>query len=99
MTNVQASIDRLLESEKHLHKLLDEQHYEQFLEQQAIFGNQLKACVNSYTEVQLLDVIAPLKRLQESLNNLQERAQDISIDLKKKALVLQRNKQKIKAYK
>ncbi|MDN2662882.1 hypothetical protein [Psychromonas sp. 14N.309.X.WAT.B.A12] len=99
MTNVQASIDRLLESEKHLHKLLDEQQYEQFLQQQEIFGNQLKTCVDSYTEEQLLDVIAPLKRLQESLNTLQQRAEGISLDLKEKSLILQRNKKKIKAYK
>ncbi|MEG3754645.1 hypothetical protein [Psychromonas arctica] len=99
MTNVQASIDRLLESEKYLHKLLDEQQYEQFLQQQETFGKQLKACIGSYTEEQLLAVIAPLKRLQESLDTLQQRAEVISIELKEKSLVLQRNKKKIKAYK
>ncbi|RBW47423.1 hypothetical protein DS885_03225 [Psychromonas sp. B3M02] len=99
MTDLATGIQTLLDSEQQLHKLLDEQQYEQFLQQQEMFGKQLKACISSLTEAQLISAIAPLNQLQERLDTLQSRAEKVGQDLKEKALILQRNKKKINAYK
>ncbi len=99
MTNIQAKIEILFEFNKKLNQLLDEEQHERFLQQQNLFGDQVKDCLNSYSEGELLTVIGSLKRLQVMVKELQVRAEQCTKKLKEKSLTLQRNKKKIKAYK
>ncbi|WP_298940553.1 hypothetical protein [uncultured Psychromonas sp.] len=99
MTNIQAKIDILFEFNKKLNQLLDEEEYADFLQQQNLFGDQVKDCLNSYSEEELLTVIESLKRLKVMVKELQNRADQCTKQLKEKSLTLQRNKKKIKAYK
>jgi len=99
MTNLQAKIELLFEFEKKLNLLLDEEEYELFEQQQALFGEQLKNFITKHSEVELCSVIEPLKRLQNMIKLLQDRTTTSSKQLKDKSLLLHRNKKKIKAYK
>ncbi|WP_025563176.1 hypothetical protein [Psychromonas sp. SP041] len=99
MTNIQAKIEILFEFDKKLNQLLDDEEHELFLQQQNLFGDQVKDCLNSYSEEDLLTVIESLKRLKVMVKELQNRADQCTKQLKEKSLMLQRNKKKIKAYK
>lgn len=99
MTNIQAKIDMLFEFDKKLNQLLDEEEHTLFLQQQNLFGDQVKDCLNSYSEDQLLTVMSELKRLKIMVKKLQDRADHCTKQLKGKSLTLQRNKKKINAYK
>jgi len=99
MTNIQAKIEILFEFNKQLNQLLDEEEHDRFLQQQNLFGDQVKDCLNSYSEEELLTVIDSLKRLKIMVKELQIRADQCTKQLKDKSLTLRRNKKKIKAYK
>lgn len=99
MTNVQAKLERLFEFEKKLNLILDEEQYELFLQQQALFGDQVKDLLSKHSEDELNSVIKQLKKLQHNIQLLQDRADVFYKQLKEKSLALQRNKNKIKAYK
>jgi superfamily II RNA helicase len=99
MTNIKAKLEQLFEFEKELNMLLDTQHYESFQQQQALFGDQLKDFILAYSQQELNDEIAQLKRLEKSVQKLQERANIDTQKLKQQSLLMQRNKKKIKAYK
>jgi|GEM_PF-4406100 len=99
MTNTQAKLELLFEFDKKLNQLLDEEEYDLFLQQQALFGDQVKKFLNSHSENELVNVIEHLKRLKIMVESLQKRADMYTKLLKEKSLKLQRNKNKIKAYK
>lgn len=99
MTNTQAKLEILFEFEKKLNQLLDEEEYELFLQQQNLFGDQLKNFLNNHSEDELVSVIEHLKRLKSMVESLQQRADIYTKQLKEKSLKLQRNKKKIQAYK
>lgn len=99
MTNTQAKLEILFEFEKKLNQLLDEEEYELFLQQQNLFGDQLKNFLNNHSEGELVSVIEHLKRLKSMVESLQQRADIYTKQLKQKSLQLQRNKKKIQAYK
>jgi len=99
MTNIQAKLERIFEFEKKLNALLDEEEYEQFLQQQELLGDLIKDFLKKHSETELNEVIDQLKRLQQIIHSLQERSSSCSQQLKEKSLLLQRNKNKINAYK
>lgn len=99
MTNTQAQLELLFEFDKKLNQLLDEEEYDLFLQQQGLFGEQVKNFLNSHSENELVNVIEHLKRLKIMVESLQQRANTYTKRLKEKSLKLQRNKNKIKAYK
>ena len=99
MTKSQAIIERLFEFPKKLNSLLDEEKYEQFQQQQALFGDLLKDFINKHSESELSSFIEQLKQLKSMIKLTQDRAEENSKKLKEKSLSLQRNKKKIQAYK
>lgn len=99
MTKLQAIIERLFEFTKELNILLDEEKYEQFQQQQALFGDLLKDFINKHSESELSSVVEQLKKLKSMVKLIQDRADANSKELKKKSILLKRNKNKIKAYK
>jgi len=99
MTNIQAKLERLFEFEKKLNQLLDDEQYELFQQQQALFGDLIKDFLNKHSEDELTSVMEQLKKLQHSVKLLQERTDTSFKQLKEKSLLLQRNKKNIKAYK
>jgi len=99
MTSIQAQLERLSEFEKKLNQLLDDEQYELFQQQQALFGDLIKDFLNRHSEDELNSVLAQLKSLRSRVKLLQERTIVSSKQLKEKSLLLQRNKNKIKAYK
>jgi len=99
MTSIQAKLERLFEFEKKLNQLLDDEQYELFQQQQALFGDLIKDFLNKHSEDELTSVMEQLKKLQHSVKLLQERTDTSFKQLKEKSLLLQRNKKNIKAYK
>jgi len=99
MTNINAKLEVLFEFEKKLNLLIVEEEYEEFRQQQDLFGDLLKDFLTKHTENELLTVIEPLKTLKKKISTLQEKADSSFKTLKDKSLALQRNKKKIKAYK
>ena len=99
MTSINAKIERLFEFVKKLNELLDEQEYEQFLLQQALFSDLLKDFMNRHAENELNATLGQLRALQEEIDLLQQRSNNDTQELKQKSLLLQRNKSKISAYK
>ncbi|MEI6896498.1 MAG: hypothetical protein V5786_03230 [Psychromonas sp.] len=99
MTRIQAKIERLLDFEKKLNLLLDEQDYELFLQQQDLFGDLLKDFLSKHSENELNNFIKQLKSLEDMVYLLRGRSGACLEKLKEKSLLLQRNKKKIKAYK
>ena len=99
MTNIQAQLEQLFEFEKELNNLLDDEEYKQFQQQQELFSDKIKHVLNSQPQQILSDNIAHLKKLKNSVELLQQRADTEFNQLKDKSLSLQRNKNKIKAYK
>lgn len=99
MTYTQAKLDRIFEYVNKLNVILDEQEYEQFVQQQDLFSDLLKDFLKKHSQEELNSVIEHLKRLQQAVNLLQERSSNESKQLKQKSLALQRNKNKVNAYK
>jgi gas vesicle protein len=99
MTNIKAKLEMLFERHQKLEQLLNEEKYASFFKQQMLFGDQVKDCLNSYSEEQLLSVIDQLKELKKRVKALKDRADICTKELKDKSLQLQRNKKKINAYK
>jgi len=99
MTRIHAKLEQLFEFDKKLNQLLDEEQYELFQQQQDLFSDLLKDFLNRHSEDELNSVLAQLKSLRSSVKLLQERTIVSSKQLKEKSLLLQRNKNKIKAYK
>lgn len=99
MTNIQAKIEKLFEFEKTLHLLLDAEQYEQFSQRQDLFGDLLKDLLKKHSASELNNIIEDLQRLRNRMSSLQARATIQTEKLKERSLLLQRNKNKIKAYK
>lgn len=99
MTNIQAQLEQLFELEKQLHTLLDDELYSQFQQQQVLFSDKINHLLDSHSEQQLVHDIERLKKLDNAVQSLQIRADDCFKSLKEKSLLMQRNKNKIKAYK
>jgi len=99
MTSIQAQLERLFELEKELNTLLDEELYEEFLQQQDIFSEQIKYLLDNSSQEEMGSAIAQLKRLESSVQLLQLRSETYFQQLKEKSLSLKRNKKKISAYK
>ncbi|GLS89416.1 hypothetical protein GCM10007916_04830 [Psychromonas marina] len=99
MTNSQAQLEQLFELEKQLHTLLDDELYSQFQQQQVLFSDKINHLLDSQPEAQLIDNLEQLKKLDHAVQSLQMRADDCFKSLKEKSLLMQRNKNKIKAYK
>jgi hypothetical protein len=99
MTSSQAQLEQLFELEKQLHILLDEEQYEEFLQQQDIFSAQIKYLLDHSPEEEMLIIISQLKRLENAVELLQQRSNVYFQQLKEKSLLQRRNKSKIKAYK
>jgi len=98
-TSTQAQFEQLFELEKQLNILLDEEQYEEFLEQQEQFSSKIKYLLDNSSEEEMGTVIQQLKRLKNSVQLLQERSDIFFKELKEKSLLMRRNKKKINAYK
>jgi len=99
MTSIQAKLEQLFEFEKKLNQLLEEEQYELFQQQQALFGDLIKDFLNRHSEDELISVMKQLKKFQHGVTLLQARTDTSFKELKEKSLLLQRNKKNIKAYK
>lgn len=99
MNNIQAKLEVLFEFDTKLNQLLDDEKYASFFKQQNLFDDQIKDCINSYSDEDLLSVIDKLKQLQHKVKMLKERADTHTKKLKAQSLKFQSNKKKIKAYK
>jgi len=99
MDNVKVKLEQIFEFEKKLNVLLDEEEYELFQQQQELFSEQLKKFLKEYTQDELNEEILQLKRLEELVQKLHERADNDTKKLKAQSLTMQRNKNKINAYK
>lgn len=99
MNNIKAKFEQFFEFEKDLNILLDEENYEEFQEQQALFASQLKDFLAKYSQEELNNEIEQLKRLDDLIQKLQARAKIDSQKLKEQSLLMQRNKKKVNAYK
>jgi len=99
MTNINAKLEVLFEFEKKLTLLLAEEEYEKFKQQQDLFSDQIKDLLSKHSENELNNVIEELKNLQNKVQLLQQQADACYLSLKNKSLLLQRNKNKINAYK
>lgn len=99
MNNIKAKLEQIFEFEKELNILLDEEDYESFKQQQDLFGDQLKDFLKKYSQAELNEEITQLKRLDDLVEKLRERADIDAKKLKAQSLKMQRNKSKINAYK
>jgi len=99
MNNIKAKLEQIFEFEKELNILLDEEDYESFKQQQDLFGDQLKDFLKKYSQAELNEEITQLKRLDDLVQKLRERADIDAKKLKAQSLKMQRNKSKINAYK
>jgi len=99
MNNIKAKLEQIFEFEKELNILLDEEDYESFKQQQDLFGDQLKDFLKKYSQAELNEEITELKRLDDLVQKLRERADIDAKKLKAQSLKMQRNKSKINAYK
>lgn len=99
MSNTQAKLEQLFEFTQELRRLLESEEYELFNQQQALFGDLLKDFLTKSPESELVKVIEQLKNLQNVVKSLQQQADIATSQLKEQSLSLQRNKNKIKAYK
>lgn len=99
MSNTQAKLEQLFEFTQELRRLLESEEYELFNQQQALFGDLLKDFLTKSPESELVKVIEQLKNLQNMVKSLQQQADIATAQLKEQSLSLQRNKNKIKAYK
>ncbi|TEW51608.1 hypothetical protein [Psychromonas algicola] len=99
MNNIKAKLEQIFEFEKELNILLDEEDYESFKQQQDLFAAQLKDFLKKYSQAELNEEITQLKRLDDLVEKLRERADIDAKKLKAQSLKMQRNKSKINAYK
>ena len=99
MNNIKAKLEQIFEFEKELNILLDEEDYESFKQQQDLFADQLKDFLKKYSQTELNEEITQLKRLDDLVQKLRERADIDAKKLKAQSLKMQRNKSKINAYK
>lgn len=99
MTNIQAKLEQLFEFERKLNETLEREEYELFFQQQALFGDQVKDFLNKHSQTELNNELKQLKRLKSMIKLLQEKSEAYTKTLKEQSLLLQRNKNKIKAYK
>jgi len=99
MNNIKAKLEQIFEFEKELNILLDEEDYESFKQQQDLFADQLKDFLKKYSQAELNEEITQLKRLEDLVHKLQNRADIDAKKLKQQSLQLQRNKKKVNAYK
>ena len=99
MNNIKAKLEQIFEFEKELNILLDKEDYESFKQQQDLFGDQLKDFLKKYSQAELNEEITQLKRLDDLVQKLRERADIDAKKLKAQSLKMQRNKSKINAYK
>lgn len=99
MGETQAKLDRLFEFVKSLEALLAAEEYEKFNQEQALFGDLLKDFLTKTSQNELVNLIEQLKNMQNMVKSLQQQADIATEQLKQKSLSLQRNKNKIKAYK
>ena len=99
MNNIKAKLEQIFEFEKELNILLDEEDYESFKQQQDLFADQLKDFLKKYSQAELNEEITQLKRLDDLVQKLRERADIDAKKLKAQSLKMQRNKSKINAYK
>lgn len=98
MNNIRAKLEQIFEFERELNILLDEENYDLFRQQQDLFGDQLKDFLSKYSQDELNEEIKQLKRLENLVQKLQERADIDTKKLKELSLKMQRNKKKINAY-
>ena len=98
MNNIRAKLEQIFEFERELNTLLDEENYDLFRQQQDLFGDQLKDFLSKYSQDELNEEIKQLKRLENLVQKLQERADIDTKKLKELSLKMQRNKKKINAY-
>lgn len=99
MNNIKAKLEQIFEFEKELNTLLDEEQYESFKQQQGIFAVQLKEFLKKYSQSELNEEIAQLKRLENLIQKLKNRADLDAKKLKQQSLQLRQNKKKVNAYK
>ena len=98
MIDIQMRLHKLFEFEKKLHLLLDEQQYGLFNQHQALFGDLLRDFLKKHATSELNSVVEELTMLKSRMAAIQARAVTETQQLKEKTLLLQRNKNKIKAY-
>lgn len=101
MINIQIELQlkQLFQLEQQLQRLLEEEQYEEFQQQQVVFSVQVKALLDNHSAESLNDAIDQLKTLKERINTLQNESAKHFKQLKEKSLQQQRNKSKINAYK
>lgn len=92
-------LEELFEFEKQLTALLENEQYEQFQQQQAIFSAQIRTVLDSNSPETLASVINELKQLDACLTALQNKSEKCCQQLKQKSLLQKRNKNKLNAYK
>jgi len=97
--DIKTQLAHLFELAKELSTLLDNEEYETFQQQQHNFSDQIKAMLDHNSPEVLSTVVDQLKQLESAVEQLQTRSEKCFLQLKKQALLQQRNKKKIKAYK
>ncbi|MCW8995966.1 MAG: hypothetical protein OQK77_09150 [Psychromonas sp.] len=98
-TPIQLQLEQLFKFEQQLHRLLEDEQYEQFQQQQVVFSAQIKTLLDSSPADRLNTAIDELNLLKKNIARLKNRSENAFKQLRQKSLLHRRNKNRINAYK
>ncbi len=96
---IEDQLNALFAVVKLLHKLIEDEEYEQFKQQQELLSSNLEELLDGSSQEALIFNLEALKKLEAEIEILQEKSQTCMVQLKDRSLKQKRTSNKLKAYK